>query len=401
MTIFRQLAHSRLGAAVLAAALILQPLATFGATITPTLAEVPIQGLNPVKPNIMLTMDDSGSMGWDFVPDFVAYAGIRHLPLPRQQPLRRRHSGSPGNGYHVQRSTIRRSAAPTTTTPSTIARSPIRRERSPTARTFRARGRTPRACRRGPAVYVNGYDGYPGANGGGTINLTTGYPDTIWCWKRGPIGCGQADGGLGRQRLRVPPQRPSPTASSPPAATPRRRSPRATTIRTTRRRAPARRNASSSIPFTVNGSSLLLHDFAGPVLFGQGFRRLGNDSLREPVGPDDLQVRPLRHRRVDVRSAGVHARRHQVDGHPRQRRVGRQSQRPHVCGGDAELRHLVLVLPDADPDDAGSDRHRLFGAGPELPRRLSHAARKHARCSRTSRTSRAPTRRPGSPSSTR
>ena len=33
------------------------------------------------------------------------------------------------------------------------------------------------------AVYVNGYDGYPGTNGGGTINLTTGYPDTIWCWK--------------------------------------------------------------------------------------------------------------------------------------------------------------------------------------------------------------------------
>ncbi len=125
--------------------------------------------------------------------------------------------------------------------------------------------------------------------------------------------------------------------------------------------------------------SLLLHDFAGPVLFGQGRRRLGNHALREPVGPDDLQVRPLRHERVDVRSAGVHAHRHQVDGHSRERRVRRQSQRPHVCAGDAELRHLVFVLPDADPDDAGSVRHRILGAGPELPRRLSYAAReRHA-----------------------
>ncbi len=82
MTTFRQLAHSRIGAAALAATLILQPLAAFGATITPTLAEVPIQGLNPVKPNIMLTMDDSGSMGVGLRSGLRRLRCLGHLPLP-------------------------------------------------------------------------------------------------------------------------------------------------------------------------------------------------------------------------------------------------------------------------------------------------------------------------------
>ena len=37
------------------------------------LAEIPIQGLNPVKPNLMFTLDDSGSMAFEFVPDYVSY----------------------------------------------------------------------------------------------------------------------------------------------------------------------------------------------------------------------------------------------------------------------------------------------------------------------------------------
>ncbi len=36
------------------------------------------------------------------------------------------------------------------------------------------------------SVYTNGYAGYPGANSGTTIDLTKGFPDTIWCWKSGP-----------------------------------------------------------------------------------------------------------------------------------------------------------------------------------------------------------------------
>lgn len=61
---------TRACAATLAAFLTLQPLAGYGATINPTLAEVPLQGLNPVKPNIMFTMDDSGSMNNNYLPDY-------------------------------------------------------------------------------------------------------------------------------------------------------------------------------------------------------------------------------------------------------------------------------------------------------------------------------------------
>ena len=53
--------------------LALQPLAVRGTPITETLAEVPIQGLNPVKPNVMFTLDDSGSMSWDYLPDWVVW----------------------------------------------------------------------------------------------------------------------------------------------------------------------------------------------------------------------------------------------------------------------------------------------------------------------------------------
>ena len=36
------------------------------------------------------------------------------------------------------------------------------------------------------SVYVDGFAGYPGANSGGTINLTTSYPDEVWCWTGTP-----------------------------------------------------------------------------------------------------------------------------------------------------------------------------------------------------------------------
>ena len=73
MNQFRRREFNRILTAVVAASMLLQPLATYAATITPTLAESPLQGLNPVKPNIMYTMDDSGSMGWDFLPDYTAF----------------------------------------------------------------------------------------------------------------------------------------------------------------------------------------------------------------------------------------------------------------------------------------------------------------------------------------
>ena len=56
----------------LSVALVLQPPTAYGAAISVSrLAEVPLQGLNPVKPNVMFILDDSGSMGSDYMPDSV------------------------------------------------------------------------------------------------------------------------------------------------------------------------------------------------------------------------------------------------------------------------------------------------------------------------------------------
>ena len=53
--------------------LLLQPLVAYPAPspITPTLAESPLNSQNPVKPNVMFTMDDSGSMANYYLPDYV------------------------------------------------------------------------------------------------------------------------------------------------------------------------------------------------------------------------------------------------------------------------------------------------------------------------------------------
>ncbi len=105
---------------------------------------------------------------------------------------------------------------------------------------------------RGPPSTSMGSTGYPGANGSGTINLTTGYPDTIWCWN---VGAPTAADKLhrGRQRIRLSPQWPCLQPRNDGAATQRQRSPAGTTIRTASRDHglgndvfTARRNANSS-----------------------------------------------------------------------------------------------------------------------------------------------------------
>src|SRR4249919_3573646 len=66
---------------VVTAAMLLQPLAGYAVPITTSyLNETPLQGLNPVKPNIMLTLDDSGSMAAENLPDFTTFVavGISH-----------------------------------------------------------------------------------------------------------------------------------------------------------------------------------------------------------------------------------------------------------------------------------------------------------------------------------
>src|SRR4029453_14355123 len=97
MTVPRRSASTKCCAAIVAVALGLQPLAVPAVTVVETLAEVPIQGLNPVKPNIMFTMDDSGSMGWDFLPDYVGYvsANVAHCRDGQCGGA----TGAPGSGY--------------------------------------------------------------------------------------------------------------------------------------------------------------------------------------------------------------------------------------------------------------------------------------------------------------
>jgi len=79
MTPSRSSILSRCCAAVLSAALVLEPIVAYGAQINGSvLAEVPIQGVNPVKPNIMFTLDDSGSMTWDYLPDSVIWPASKY-----------------------------------------------------------------------------------------------------------------------------------------------------------------------------------------------------------------------------------------------------------------------------------------------------------------------------------
>ncbi len=184
MIVIRPHASKRILAATLAAALAFEPLAVHAAPITETLAQVPIQGLNPVKPNILFTMDDSGSMGWDFLPDYVAYvaAGIAHC-----------RDGNQCGGL---------TSPPVTGSTFAQYDPPVRSANyngvfyDPSAlyRPGKKADGTDLACEGTDAtcgapwtsVYSNGFAGYPGANPSATIDLTTGYPDTVWCWKTGP-----------------------------------------------------------------------------------------------------------------------------------------------------------------------------------------------------------------------
>jgi type IV pilus assembly protein PilY1 len=177
-------AFTRICAAALAAALAFQPLAVYAAPIGVTLAEVPIQGLNPVKPNIMFTMDDSGSMGWDYLPDYVAWAGagITHC---RDGLQCGGATSAPGTGYLFSQydPPVRSSSY-----------NGVFYEPSATYRPGKKADGTDLPCEGvdttcgapWTSVYSNGFAGYPGVNSSTTIDLTTSYPDTVWCWKAGP-----------------------------------------------------------------------------------------------------------------------------------------------------------------------------------------------------------------------
>ena len=166
---------------------LLQPLAADGAAIVETLAEVPIQGLNPVKPNIMFTMDDSGSMGWDFLPDYVACvaSGIAHCR--DGSPVRRRDFGSPAAATRSA-NTIRRSAAPN-------YNGVYYDRRRPSYRAGKKADGTDLPCEGSDATCGAPWTSrlhqrirrLPGRqHAAAPSDLTTGYPTTVWCWKSGP-----------------------------------------------------------------------------------------------------------------------------------------------------------------------------------------------------------------------
>ena len=184
MTVSRQPAFQKPCAAILAATLAFQPLAAYAAPIGVTLAQVPIQGLNPVKPNIVFTMDDSGSMGWDYLPDYVGYAGagIAHC---RDGLQCGGATSQPGSGYVFSRydPPVRSSSY------NGVFYDPFagyRPGKKADGTDLPCEGTDATCGAPWTSVFDNGFAGYPGANSGTTIDLTTGYPDTVWCWKSGP-----------------------------------------------------------------------------------------------------------------------------------------------------------------------------------------------------------------------
>jgi type IV pilus assembly protein PilY1 len=169
----RPSAFRKFCAGVVAVALIVQPLGAYAAKITTsTLAEVPLQGLNPVKPNIMFTLDDSGSMNDEYLPDFVGEG----TPPPSARYCR--------DAQNCGRF-------------SDIADPPIRSSNfngqfyNPTATYLPGKNAdavdlpcegADNTCP-GPwtNVYSDGFKRYPNPNTSTTVNLNTGYPDTAWC----------------------------------------------------------------------------------------------------------------------------------------------------------------------------------------------------------------------------
>ena len=215
-------------AGVVAVALIVQPLGVAAATTV--LAEKPLQGLNPVLPNVLFTLDDSGSMTWDYLPDWTAWksdpqglfsycrdkrqcggtAGIINvgtnvgsLPLPF----------SPG-GFKPYREIDPplRSSDFNKTYYNPVAGLPAgyRPGKRNDGTDLPCEGSNTGCTGPWTAVYMNGYAGYPGTNtSGATINLAPtstagcvspatpalcvplsapsdlgpwpGVPDTLWC----------------------------------------------------------------------------------------------------------------------------------------------------------------------------------------------------------------------------
>ena len=137
----------------------------------------------------MFTLDDSGSMAAENLPDSVRFvaADVSHCRTMSTSPLVQcggwAFVGISGRRYRIwcSPSSIRRSAARTTTRSTTIPPRPIGPQGTPTHATLPARERTRRAGHRGPPSTSTGSPAIRDQHGGDYRISSTGYPDTVWC----------------------------------------------------------------------------------------------------------------------------------------------------------------------------------------------------------------------------
>ena len=207
MTSPRPSAFRQCCAAVIAAALLLQPLGAYAAPITSSsLAAKPLQGLDPVRPNIMFTMDDSGSMGLATLPDYLnIFADPAYDPTPFIDDPKHPFVWCLGTGGGTASCTL--TSPPFASSkvnriyydPSIDYTPGVRWDGSgtPPNPNLPCEGTAP--CPdlhtyKGPwtKVYKDGFAGYPGANTGGTTDLTTGYPDELSCTIATPTAADKA-----------------------------------------------------------------------------------------------------------------------------------------------------------------------------------------------------------------
>jgi type IV pilus assembly protein PilY1 len=202
--------------ALVALGLGVPPLPGRAAAAPVTLASAPLQHPNPAPPNIVLTVDDAAHMGWDFAPDYVAYAGAAATHC-RDRRQCGGAGAAPGPGYvPAEHDPPLRSADYNTLFyQPTIAYAPGRRADGSDLPCEGAGGR----CT-GPwtAVYADGFAGYPGANAGPDVDLASAFPDTAWCRKSAPtaaeIGTAFGDGSICRRNgIPYPPSGASPDAA--------------------------------------------------------------------------------------------------------------------------------------------------------------------------------------------
>ncbi len=331
MTSSRPSAFRKYCAAVVAAALVLQPLGAYAAPITTSvLAEIPLQGAEPRQVEHHVHARRLGEHDDEYLPDYVResylavqpYSHCRFTNAGVQVPVRpsaRRdlRSGSARSEQRLQWAVLqpRRESGPPA--------------RGPTAPTFPARAPMSPARVRGPASMSTASPGTRAPTAAGPRNLETGYPDTAWCNTHGAaLTRGGSGDGLWR-RLEVPPQRSSlcrlhgihrPVDRLDRAGDrrglqlpQRHRMSRPGSIRLAQARP---KTASSSTRCDGHRQSVLLHDLQGPVLLEPGGRRLRNVARARTSGTRQrLQVRPLRHRpgqafdpqaftRVDIKPTG-------------------------------------------------------------------------------------------------